>query len=633
MIIRDKICNVFDIEVFPNIFSCTIKNTETGEIITFEISQRKNDVANLIKYFTEDRNKYFVGYNNIHYDNPIINYIIEWFGNNNYGVNKMCISLFNLSKTIIQNKNEESWLRYKYADHFDYIDLLTMLYSKALRVSLKSMQVTMMYPNVQEFTEDWKKPLDPKKFDEMILYNINDVNSTSELLERCKEDIELRLDIENKHHINCLSKDGVGIGVELLKNKYIERTGISKKELESLRSPADKIALKDVILPIIEFKSKILQDLLKEMKTLTVSPSRNGWNKKFIFHDRVISIGVGGIHSINKPEIIIPNDDELLLDTDAQSLYPTLILKWKFIPKHLGQAFADIYEEEYIERIAAKKAGRKLEDKTKKLLLNSVTGNYQNEYSWMYSPFAVMQIRMNGQLLLLMLAERLIEIGCRIIQYNTDGLFLVCPKNKKNEYDEVIKNFESISKLTMETEEFKAMYQLAINDYFAITKDDKIKEKGIFITNVLLGKGLTPKIIPKAIQAFFINNIPVSEYIKNNNDIRNFLMSEKTGQQWTVEYLGKKQQRTNRFYASTNGGKLLKYQTNINEEEIDQYDDDTNNNYSKLRITDMLTASPVTLLNKFEDKPIKDYNINYNYYINECLKIIEALKPSQLTLW
>lgn len=392
MIIRDKICNVFDIEVFPNIFSCTIKNTETGEIITFEISQRKNDVANLIKYFTEDRNKYFVGYNNIHYDNPIINYIIEWFSNNNYGVNKMCISLFNLSKTIIQNKNEESWLRYKYADHFDYIDLLTMLYSKALRVSLKSMQVTMMYPNVQEFTEDWKKPLDPKKFDEMILYNINDVNSTSELLERCKEDIELRLDIENKHHINCLSKDGVGIGVELLKNKYIERTGISKKELESLRSPADKIALKDVILPIIEFKSKILQDLLKEMKTLTVSPGRNGWNKKFIFHDRVISIGVGGIHSINKPEIIIPNDDELLLDTDAQSLYPTLILKWKFIPKHLGQAFADIYEEEYIERIAAKKAGRKLEDKTKKLLLNSVTGNYQNEYSWMYSPFAVMQI-------------------------------------------------------------------------------------------------------------------------------------------------------------------------------------------------------------------------------------------------
>ena len=633
MIIRDKICNVFDIEVFPNIFSCTIKNTETGEIITFEISQRKNDVANLIKYFTEDRNKYFVGYNNIHYDNPIINYIIEWFGNNNYGVNKMCISLFNLSKTIIQDKNEESWLRYKYADHFDYIDLLTMLYSKALRVSLKSMQVTMMYPNVQEFTEDWKKPLDPKKFDEMILYNINDVNSTSELLERCKEDIELRLDIENKHHINCLSKDGVGIGVELLKNKYIERTGISKKELESLRSPADKIALKDVILPIIEFKSKILQDLLKEMKTLTVSPGRNGWNKKFIFYDRVISIGVGGIHSINKPEIIIPNDDELLLDTDAQSLYPTLILKWKFIPKHLGKAFADIYEEEYIERIAAKKAGRKLEDKTKKLLLNSVTGNYQNEYSWMYSPFAVMQIRMNGQLLLLMLAERLIEIGCRIIQYNTDGLFLVCPKNKKNEYDEVIKNFESISKLTMETEEFKAMYQLAINDYFAITKDDKIKEKGIFITNVLLGKGLTPKIIPKAIQAFFINNIPVSEYIKNNNDIRNFLMSEKTGQQWTVEYLGKKQQRTNRFYASTNGGKLLKYQTNINEEKIDQYDDDTNNNYSKLRITDMLTASPVTLLNKFEDKPIKDYNINYNYYINECLKIIEALKPSQLTLW
>ena len=54
-----------------------------------------------------------------------------------------------------------------------------------------------------------------------------------------------------------------------------------------------------------------------------------------------------------------------------------------------------------------------------------------------------MQIRMNGQLLLLRLAEMLIDIGCRIIQYNTDGLFLICKKNKKEEYDKVIKNLNN----------------------------------------------------------------------------------------------------------------------------------------------------------------------------------------------
>lgn len=392
MIIRGKICHVFDVEVFPNVFSCTIKNSETNEITTFEISERKNDVTELIKYFT-DNNKLFVGYNNIHYDNPIINYIIDYFGNNEYSVYRMCISLYNLSSIITDKGEDDSkWLKWKYADYFDYLDLLTMLYSKALRVSLKSMQVTMMYHNVLEFNANWNESLPSNRIDEMIAYNINDVESTCELLNLCSEDIELRLDIEDKQNIKCLSKDGVGIGVELLKKEYIRRTGIDWETLKNLRSPADKIRLKDVILPNISFKSKILQDLLNEMKTLTVSPGRNGWNKKFIFHNRIISIGVGGLHSINKPEIIIPNENELLLDTDAQSLYPTLILKYDFIPPHLGKVFADIYKTEYDERVAAKKAGRKLEDKTKKLLLNSVTGNYQNQYSWMYSPFAVMQI-------------------------------------------------------------------------------------------------------------------------------------------------------------------------------------------------------------------------------------------------
>ena len=53
------------------------------------------------------------------------------------------------------------------------------------------------------------------------------------------------------------------------------------------------------------------------MKTLTVSPGIKGWNKQFYFCNSLISIGVGGLHSLNKPEIIVPNDDEYLMDYDA----------------------------------------------------------------------------------------------------------------------------------------------------------------------------------------------------------------------------------------------------------------------------------------------------------------------------
>lgn len=264
--------------------------------------------------------------------------------------------------------------------------------------------------------------------------------------------------------------------------------------------------------------------------------------------------------------------------------------------------------------------------------------NLQNEYSWLYSPFAVMQIRMNGQLLLLKLAEMLLSINCKLVQINTDGIFLICKKNKLEEYNKIIKEFEDFSLLTMETEEFKALYQIAINDYFAITKDNKVKEKGIFITETKLGKGLTPKIIPKAVIDFFTKNIPVEQTIKECSDIKDFLMSEKTGKQWQVEYLNKPQQRINRFYASTNGGYLWKWKlTGYKEGEIIELHDSyglTDVYVAKEKqYQNMLADSGVTLLNTFDDKSIIDRNINYRYYIHETYKLIRQLKPLQLSLW
>lgn len=96
-----------------------------------------------------------------------------------------------------------------------------------------------------------------------------------------------------------------------------------------------------------------------------------------------------------------------------------MLIKYGFYPKHLGKAFLEVYSGIKDERIEAKHTGKKLKDTTLKLSLNGLSGNLQNEHSWVYSPFAVMQIRMNGQLLLLRLAEMLIKIGCKMIQYNT----------------------------------------------------------------------------------------------------------------------------------------------------------------------------------------------------------------------
>lgn len=669
MQIRGKTVFVYDIEVFQNIFHCSAINTETKEIHKFEISPRKNQLSELILFFKQvnspvswnnnyttncsiDSDKIFCGYNNLHYDNPVINYIIEY---EHVLAEKPVLvitnSIFNLSKEITNSgENIEKWKRWKYQVWFDSFDILTMLYSNKLRVGLKEIQVTMQYKNVQEFVCDWSKPLPIEDFDSMIDYNINDIESTSALLDRCKKDIDLRLAIEDEYGVKVLSKDGVNIGMKILTHKYLEKTGLTWWDIKDLRSPQAYIPLKDVILPFIKYDSPILKSVLDEMKTQVVSPGRKGYEKNFVFGGLRYTVGVGGIHSKNDPEIVIPAEDEMLIDIDVASLYPSMLIEYGFYPKHLGPEFLEVYSQIRSERIEAKHNGDKIKDSTLKLALNGLSGNLQNEHNFCYSPFAVMQIRINGQLLLLMLAEKLVELGCRIVQANTDGLFVLLKKSIYDKVNNVCREWEQLTKLTLEEDRFEAMYQYAINDYIAVKEgytdirdrflageqiiqkkktgelyksieqiqDDYIKQKGMFITKVQLGKGLTPKIIPEAVIKYFVDGIPVEDTIKGCKDIKKFLMAEKTGKQWNVEYMKEDIQRTNRFYASTNGGYLWKWKQIDNAEK--QYQN-------------MLAASGVTLLNKFDDKPIEDRKINYRYYLRECYKIIEDLKPRQLSLF
>lgn len=711
MQIRGKTVFVYDIEVFQNIFHCSAINTETKEVHKFEISSRKNQLSELISFFKQvnspvswndnyttncsiDSDKIFCGYNNLHYDNPVINYIIEY---EHVLAEKPVLvitnSIFNLSREITNSgENIEKWKRWKYQVWFDSFDILTMLYSNKLRVGLKEIQVTMQYKNVQEFVCDWSKPLPIEDFDSMIDYNINDIESTSALLDRCKKDIDLRLAIEDEYGVKVLSKDGVNIGMKILTHKYLEKTGLTWWDIKDLRSPQAYIPLKDVILPFIKYDSPILKSVLDEMKTQVVSPGRKGYEKNFVFGGLRYTVGVGGIHSKNDPEIIIPAEDEMLIDIDVASLYPSMLIEYGFYPKHLGPEFLEVYSQIRSERIEAKHNGDKIKDSTLKLALNGLSGNLQNEHNFCYSPFAVMQIRINGQLLLLMLAEKLVELGCRIVQANTDGLFVLLKKSVYDKVNIVCREWEQLTKLTLEEDRFEAMYQYAINDYIAVKegyakkkhefrdftavmdpktgdhikygatnakgetyrnmdeiRKDYIKTKGMFITEVLLGKGLSPKIIPEAIIKYFVDGIPVEDTVKGCTDIKKFLMSEKTGKQWHVEYMNQEIQRTNRFYASTDGAYLWKWKGigehcawnpselsdmaywNLIQEGKDPYNPPLIPDTKQYQ--NMLTASGVTLLNMFDEKPIEDRKINYRYYLRECYKIIEDLKPRQLSLF
>lgn len=627
MIIRNSVVIVYDIEIFPNVFHCTCKDTETNKLYFFEISNRKNQLTELVDFFFFKNigDKMFCGYNNKHYDDVIINYLIDFYYKmDSLSYLKICNSLFNLSSTIVTSEEGDTskFKRWKYAKYFYSMDLLTMLFSSKLRVGLKEMQVTMHYKNVEEYSGDFSQFLPDSEIDNMIEYNINDVESTTELLNRLKDDVQLRLFIEKEYGIDALSMDSVKFGETLLLKKYCEETRLSEQYVKTLRSPMDYIPLKDVILPFISYKNPKLQDVLKDMKSQIVySKERKGYEKKFVLSNVRYSVGVGGIHSLHTPQIFVPNDNEYIGHSDVASMYPSFIIKYKWIPRHLGKEFWQVYSQIYKERIEAKHSGQKLKNLALKLTLNSVTGKMQQETSWMYDPFSVFKIRINGQLILLMLVDRLLELNCKIVQVNTDGVMYIAQKTQREAVQEAVSEVERLTQLTFESDDYEAFYQYAINDYFGVEKGFSqshnpklIEKKGMFITDPRLGKGLAPAIIPKAVINYFLTKQPTSEYIKSSKNIEDFLMYQRVDKKFKVLHGDVPIQRINRFYASTNDYSLFKV-------------DPTG------KVANMLTKSGVTILNKMNDIPIEGRHLNYQYYISEANKIISEFIYQQLELF
>lgn len=250
----------------------------------------------------------------------------------------------------------------------------------------------------------------------------------------------------------------------------------------------------------------------------------------------------------------------------------------------------------------------------------------QNEYSWMYSPKDVMKIRMNGQLFLLKLAEMLYsKLDCYIFNWNTDGLFIKFKKKDLNLFNEVMKEFETFSQLTMETDEFEAMFQFAVNDYIAVkkgyseTKDpDLIKQKGMFISKVTLGKGMQPMIIPKALNEYFVNGISIIQTIKNSKDIHDFITYQKVDKAFSVEYNGKLVSRINRYYVSKTAPYLFKCKV----------DAGVRSGYINI-----LKDHGVQIVNNIESITTFPTDIDYDYYIAECKKIIDQFECQQLSLF
>lgn len=241
----------------------------------------------------------------------------------------------------------------------------------------------------------------------------------------------------------------------------------------------------------------------------------------------------------------------------------------------------------------------------------------------MYSPFYDLEymyfITINGQLLLTMLSEQMQLEGYRPLMINTDGFEFIIPKTAEDRYHELCTEWEKTTQLQLEHDTYNLMAISNVNNYLAQTTSGKIKQKGLYEITKAYHKDTSLTIVPIALEQYIVNGIPVEETIKNHKNIFDFCAKIRSHSGYDIEYrtLDKdkinieKLQKINRVFISKSGGVL--YKTNGE------------------RTEGVYVKRKTTLFNRYFQQ--EEYDIDYDFYIKECYKIIDEIEPKQLTLF
>jgi len=475
---------ICDVEVYSNVFLCAIQDIDTKEKIVWEISNRVNQYEEIITFFKKF-NKYLITFNGIHYDVPIILYLIH---------NKLENTLEYLQKLkewsdyIINNDfwwKDNDLKKYKYQNQWIDVDLY-LYWSKMLRlskkISLKGLAIQLNYPIVQELPFDPSMNLNHTQIDKLRHYNsVHDLGITQLLYDSMLPEIKLRQYIENTYNLKCYSWDAPKIASELLLQEYCKLTNKDPKYIKSLKfEHTNKLEL-----PKINFKLDCFKKLYKGM-----SNALNEFSEEIVllYGNTALKLtyGKGGLHSVNKNESYFEDENTIIKTSDVASLYPNLIINYGLLRQ---PEVLNLYINVKSDRIEAKKNKDKSKDSLLKLILNSTSGMIDNQYSWLYYPEGAMKLRLMGQLILTVVIEKLVLADYQVVSANTDGIEVIIPKNKELEYESIVNQIGKEFNLEFEHENYKKIIYQNVNNYICQTSS-KIKQKGLFVEKPELGNTL-----------------------------------------------------------------------------------------------------------------------------------------------
>jgi hypothetical protein len=102
-----------------------------------------------------------------------------------------------------------------------------------------------------------------------------------------------------------------------------------------------------------------------------------------------------------------------------------------------------------------------------------------------------------------------------------------------------------VTQYELERTDYQKIIFSTVNDYLAIKvghdtapedkKDDYIKKKGDFLTDFELHKNKSARIVPIALERYYVNDIPVADTIRNHTNIYDFCLRQKASKDFHYE--------------------------------------------------------------------------------------------------
>lgn len=666
---------VYDIETYPNCFTFAMENLNDGTKAVWEISDFRDDSASLIQYFQwlSQNQIVMTGFNSVHFDYPVIHAFWK-----NPALKAR--DLYNLAMSIIQSTDRFKhviWGRDRFTPQ---LDLFKMHHfdNPAKSTSLKTLEINMRLPSVEDLPIEAGTVLTQDQIDNLLVpYNKYDVTATKTFAHYSKPAIDFRLGMLDKFGIDVLNWNDTKIGEQIVIQKLgddvcFDRSSGKKKRRQT---PRNRIQLSEIVFPYITFNNPEFQRILNYFKSQTLEAKElNDIEKetptiktKGFFKDLNVFIGgvsyhygTGGIHGSLEKKRVHKGGGYIIRDIDVASLYPSIAIANRLAPEHLGQAFVDVYASLPIERKKwQKEKGKKCpEANSLKLGGNGVYGKSNSPYSVFYDPKFTMSITINGQLLLSMLIEKLLEVPTiQIIQANTDGITYFVHESYEPQCVQLCTEWEALTGLVLEGADYKAMYIRDVNNYIAVGEDGSVKLKGAYWTPDPMDyhgsvgsaqppawhKNLSNPVSTRAAVANMVHGIAVESFIRACTNQYDFMCSIKTRRSDKLFWGDAEQQKNTRYYVSIDGREMTKlappagpigaykkangvtdhqYQQ-VMAETGGQWDERVcTKNKSKYenRITRIEAGHRVTVCNKVDDFSFE--NVNYDWYINEALKLL-----------